>query len=43
MIKYCLCCENIIQENSIELDLYDRSKNIFKKPYSLMPFAFYVI
>lgn len=43
LIKYCLSCENVIVENRIELDLSNKSKNIFDKPYSLMPFAFYVI
>lgn len=34
---------NSIMQNKINMDLEDISQNIYKKPYSLIPFAFYVI
>ena len=34
---------NSIIQNKISMDIEDISQNIYKKPYSLIPFAFYVI
>lgn len=43
MINYCLHQENLIADISINIDFEDNTNDIYSKPYSLMPFAYYVI
>lgn len=43
IINYCLQNENLISNTPIDIDLSNTTMNIFCKPYSLMPFAYYVI
>lgn len=43
MINYCLEQENLISSINVDIDFNNESFDVFKKPYSLMPFAYYVI
>lgn len=43
LISFCLKQENLLTNASVNIDFEDNSFNIYNKPYSLMPFAYYVI
>ena len=43
LINYCLIKEQLIPNADISIDFSGNTNDIYKKPYSLMPFAYYVI